>query len=83
MHLVSSEPMALILKTNLILILSALLVITAGASLEVFMNTLGQNGMTAVNYTEPQTTQVNDVEEAVYDFDSQIETTNSTYFSNL
>jgi hypothetical protein len=83
MHLVSSEPMALILKTNLILILSALLVITAGASLEAFMNTLGQNSMTAVNYAKPQTTQVNDVEEAAYDFDSQIETTNSTYFSNL
>jgi len=74
--------MALILKTNLMLILSAVLVITAGVSLEAFMNTLGQNNMPAVNYAKLQTTQDNDVETA-YDFDSQIETTNRTHFSSL
>ena len=57
------------------LILCAFLVITAGVSLEAFMNTLGQNSVPAVNYTKLQTTQDNDVEVA-YDFDTQIDTTN-------
>ena len=59
-----SERTALIAKTNFILALSAVLVITAGVSLEAFMNTLGQNSIPAVYYThihpKTQITQDND-----------------------
>ena len=74
-----SERTALIAKTNFILALSAVLVITAGVSLEAFMNMLGQNSIPAVYYThihpKTQSTQDNDAGEA-YHFDSQIETAN-------
>ncbi|HEY7109932.1 MAG TPA: hypothetical protein VH415_10910 [Nitrososphaeraceae archaeon] len=63
------------MKTNLILALSAVLVITAGVSLEVFMNSLGQNSIPAVRYPKTQIAEDNDVGVA-YDFDGQIETDN-------
>ena len=70
-----SERTALIAKTNFLLALSAVLVITAGVSLEAFMNMLGQNSIPVCNYPKTQITQDNDAGEA-YDFDSQIETAN-------
>jgi len=67
---VKSERTALIAKTNFILALSAVLVITAGVSLEAFMNTLGQNSIPAVYYPKSQIAEDNDVGVA-YDFDSR------------
>jgi hypothetical protein len=58
------------MKTNLILALSAVLVITAGVSLEAFMNSLGQNSIPAVYYPKSQIAEDNDVGVA-YDFDSR------------
>ena len=67
-----SERTALIANTNFILALSAVLVITAGVSLEAFMNTLGQNSIPVVYYIHPksQIAEDNDVGVA-YDFDSR------------
>jgi hypothetical protein len=76
---VKSERTALIAKTNFILALSAFLVITAGVSLEAFMNMLGQNSIPAVYYTyiHPKSQIAEDYDVGVaYDFDSQIETAN-------
>ena len=70
------------MNTNLILALSAVLVITAGVSLEAFMNSLGQNSIPAVYYPKSQIAEDND-DDAANDFDSQIETTNWTHFSSL
>ena len=65
-----SERTALIAKTNFILALSAVLVITAGVSLEAFMNMLGQNSIPAVYYPKSQIAEDYDVGVA-YDFDSR------------
>ena len=68
-----SERTALIAKTNFILALSAVLVITAGVSLEALMNTLGQNSIPAVYYTQihPKTQTTQDDAGEAYDFDSR------------